>query len=103
MTTALRLTLCAAALALSACTWPTQQGQQPATATTIQPTCDPQAAQWAVGKPNTERNIRQAQQEAGATMVRVLNEGQPTTREFHPGRLNLEVNARGTIVAARCG
>lgn len=65
--------------------------------------CDATAAQWAVGKTNTEHNINEARQRAGAYMARVLRPGQPTTREFNAERLNLEVDATGRIIAARCG
>lgn len=65
--------------------------------------CDQARAQWAVGKTNTEHNINEARQRAGAYMARVLRPGQPTTREFNAERLNLEVDATGRIVAARCG
>lgn len=65
--------------------------------------CDTTRAQWAVGKTNTEHNINEARQRAGAYMARVLRPGQPTTREFNAERLNLEVDATGRIVAARCG
>jgi hypothetical protein len=35
-------------------------------------------------------------------MVRVLRPGQAVTMEFNAERLNLEVDATGRIVAARC-
>ena len=65
--------------------------------------CDPRAAQWAVGKTNTEHTIAEARKRSGAYIARVLRPGQPTTREFNAERLNLEVDASGRIVAARCG
>lgn len=65
--------------------------------------CDQAAAQWAVGKTNTEHTINEARQRAGAYMARVLRPGQVTTREFNAERLNLEVDATGRILAARCG
>lgn len=65
--------------------------------------CDQAGAQWAVGKTNTEHTINEARQRAGAYMARVLRPGQPTTRELNPERLNLEVDATGRIIAARCG
>jgi hypothetical protein len=36
-------------------------------------------------------------------MVRILRPGQMVTKEFDPERLNLEVDAAGRIIAARCG
>ena len=65
--------------------------------------CDTTGAQWAVGKTNTEQNVNEARKRAGAYMVRVLRPGQPTTRELNAERLNLEVDATGRIIAARCG
>ena len=65
--------------------------------------CNPDKAQWAVGKTNTEHNVSEARKQAGAYMVRVLRPGQAVTMEFNAERLNLEVDATGRIVAARCG
>lgn len=65
--------------------------------------CNQAGAQWAVGKANTEHNINEARKRSGAYMARVLRPGQVTTREFNAERLNLEVDATGRIIAARCG
>lgn len=65
--------------------------------------CNPNGAQWAIGKTNTEHNINEARKRAGAYMARVLRPGQPTTREFNAERLNLEVDATGRIIKAFCG
>jgi len=84
---------------LTACTLPqaSREPQRP------QQHCNAQAAQWAVGKTNTENNVAQARVQAGAYLVRVLNLGAPATREFNAERLNLEVDATGRIVRATCG
>lgn len=86
---------------LAACTLPTRTSA-PMAQRALQ-RCDASAAQWAVGKTNTERNVSTAREKSGAYMVRVLNVGQPTTREFNAERLNLEVDATGRVVSARCG
>lgn len=65
--------------------------------------CNVKAVQSFVGRTNTAQNVEQARQRAGASMARVLHPGQVTTREFNAGRLNLEVDATGRILAARCG
>lgn len=65
--------------------------------------CNAKAVQSFVGRTNTAQNVEQARQRAGASMARVLHPGQVTTREFDAGRLNLEVDATGRILAARCG
>lgn len=98
----------AAALVLSACTvtpWggSTKPSAPDSPKPRAQQRCDAAKAQWAVGKTNTEHNINEARQRAGAYMARVLRPGQVTTREFNEERLNLEVDARGRIIAARCG
>lgn len=89
---------------ISACSSTTSR-QPRASSSPMRPVqvCNAQAAQWAVGKTNTEANVARARTEAGAYMVRVLHEGTPTTREFNAERLNLEVDAKGRIVSARCG
>lgn len=91
---------------LSACTLPTLRpsgNDTPTSAPRPLQRCDAQAAQWAVGKTNTEHNVNEARKRAGAYMVRVLNLGQAVTQEFNAERLNLEIDATGRIVAARCG
>ena len=47
--------------------------------------------------------VEAARVSAGALMVRILRPGQMVTKEFDPERLNLEVDAAGRIIAARCG
>lgn len=65
--------------------------------------CNADAAQWAIGKTNTEHNVNEARKRSGAYMARVLRPGQPTTREFNAERLNLETDATGRITRAFCG
>lgn len=65
--------------------------------------CKPQGAQWAVGKEPTIRVTEEARVRAGARMARVLRPGQMVTKELDQQRLNLDVDASGKIVAARCG
>lgn len=65
--------------------------------------CNAQAAQFAVGQNNTASVMESARARSGAQMARVLRPGQVTTREFNAQRLNLEVDASGRIIAARCG
>ncbi len=98
------LTLAAvAALAAGCTTTPsgTDSGSSPAPRPVQR--CDQAGAQWAVGKTNTEHNVNEARKRSGAYMARVLRPGQATTREFNAERLNLEVDATGRIIAARCG
>ena len=65
--------------------------------------CNAQPVQSFIGRTNTAQNLEQARQRSGAAMARVLHPGQATTREFNAERLNLEVDATGRILAARCG
>lgn len=83
--------------------WSSPTAGDATTAPRAHQACNPQGAQWAVGKTNTEHNVAEARKHAGAYMARVLRPGQPTTREFNAERLNLVVDATGRIVAAHCG
>ncbi|MCZ2104535.1 MAG: I78 family peptidase inhibitor [Comamonadaceae bacterium] len=65
--------------------------------------CAAAAAQGAIGKSAGPRVVEQARVASGARMARVLHPGQIVTREFNGERLNLEVDARGVVVAVRCG
>ena len=65
--------------------------------------CDAAPAQSAVGKNSTARNVEAARVAAGAHMARTIRPGQMVTKEYDAERLNLEVDASGRIVAARCG
>ena len=65
--------------------------------------CDAGPAQSALGQSSTARNVEAARVAAGARIARILRPGQMVTKEYDAQRLNLEVNASGRIVAARCG
>ena len=66
-------------------------------------TCNAGPAQSAIGKSSTAKVVEAARVSAGALMVRILRPGQMVTKEFDAERLNLEVDAAGRIIAARCG
>ena len=65
--------------------------------------CDAKPAQGVVGQQPTVKVIEQARVRSGARMARVLRPGQMVTKEFDQQRLNLELDANGKIIAARCG
>ncbi len=65
--------------------------------------CDAGPAQSAVGQSSTARNVESARVAAGARMARILRPGQMVTKEYDAERLNLDVDAKGHILAARCG
>ena len=76
----------------------------PATpATPPQRGCDPEAARGVVGQVATAEVIEQARSAAGAEIARTLKPGQMVTMEFHPSRLNIDVDAGNTITNVRCG
>lgn len=65
--------------------------------------CKAEGARAVVGKSASAPVVEQARVAAGARMARVLHPGQVVTKEFDGERLNLDVDARGVILAARCG
>jgi hypothetical protein len=109
-------------LALSACQAPqpdeqeavSEQAQKaaeaaatpaPATAPDAPPvgSCDASQAQTLVGQPLTDALSQQAQQDTGATSVRVLTPGQVVTMEFNGERLNIDVDEKHVVSGVRCG
>jgi hypothetical protein len=65
--------------------------------------CNAQGAQYVIGKVPGASVVEEARQRSGAYMARVLRPGQPVTLEYSAQRLNLELDASGTIARARCG
>lgn len=65
--------------------------------------CNAGPAQSAIGQASTARNVEAARVAAGARLARTLRPGEMVTKEFDAERLNLEVDAKGRIVAVRCG
>jgi len=65
--------------------------------------CDAAGAQFAVGQQATDSLMQEAQRRAGAARVRLLRPGQVVTMEFDGARLNLDVDAAGRVLRARCG
>lgn len=105
----LSLTCCAAAVLVAGCSVMPPSGsgttgpQGDARPPRPEQRCNAAAAQWAVGKTNTESNVNEARKRSGAYMARVLRPGQPSTLDFNAERLNLGVDASGRIISARCG
>jgi len=66
-------------------------------------TCNAEGARAVVGKGASAQAVEQARVAAGARMARVLHPGQVVTQEFDGERLNLDVNAKGVVLAVRCG
>lgn len=68
-----------------------------------QPDCNAEAARSVIGQVATADVVERARAAAGAQIARVLKPGQMVTMEFHPSRLNLDVDATNTVTNVRCG
>jgi peptidase inhibitor I78 family protein len=95
------------ALALSACAQlPTSEAEvaapQPVTDPTSPSHCDAGKASDAIGQLPSAGVVEAARKAAGAEAVRTLRQGQPITKEFRVGRLNLVLDAEGRIASANC-
>lgn len=60
-------------------------------------TCDASQVQSLVGQAYTDALGKQAQEDAGASQVRVLKPNDVATMEFLGDRLNIEVDAKGAV------
>lgn len=65
--------------------------------------CNAEGARFAIGQPDSAQLEAAARVRASAESVRVLQPNQAVTMEFNGGRLNLVVDARNRVTAARCG
>lgn len=65
--------------------------------------CDAGKAADAIGQLPRAEVVETARKAAGAEIVRTLRQGQPITKEFRVGRLNLVLDAEGRITSANCG
>lgn len=66
-------------------------------------TCRADTLQWTLGKVADEALVARAKAEAGADRVRVIRPGMAVTMDYREDRLNLDVDADGKVLAARCG
>jgi len=101
----LKASALASTLALAACagtpapsTPPMTDPQPPAAAS-----CNAEPARSLVGKPGTPDNVEAARRLAGASVARVIKPGMMATMEYREDRLNVDVDAAGTIRNLRCG
>lgn len=65
--------------------------------------CDSDLAAFAVGQPASSALLQQAQQRSGAQVARILRPGDIMTLEYRSERLNLNVDAQGTVARVNCG
>jgi hypothetical protein len=102
------LSAAALSLALSACAQtPTSEAAavppRPVTDPVSPSHCDAGKASAAIGQLPLAEVLETARLAAGAEVVRTLRQGQPITKEFRVGRLNLVLDAEGRIASANCG
>lgn len=75
---------------------------QPATGPASPSHCDADKAADAIGQLPSAEVMEAARQAASAEVVRTLRQGQPITKEFRVGRLNLVLDAEGRIASVNC-
>ncbi|ROU08936.1 MULTISPECIES: I78 family peptidase inhibitor [Lysobacter] len=94
----LRLALPVAALGLilSACATPIPP-------TNVSPTCNAEAARWAIGRSPDAATVDRIRTETHSRDVRVLTPGSAATMDYRQDRINVDVNDRGAITGLRCG
>ena len=66
-------------------------------------TCQADAAQSAIGASATSERVEQIRQQTHSRIARVLHPGQMVTMEFNGERVDIRVDAQGTVVAVGCG
>lgn len=65
--------------------------------------CDAEAAMWMLGRPRDDVLLERARIDAGAQVARYIRHDEMVTMEFHPSRLNVDLDASGRVRAVRCG
>lgn len=65
--------------------------------------CDASDMRAVIGKRHDAALEKLAQDASGARTVRVIRPGDMVTMDLREDRLNLELDAAGTVVKARCG
>jgi hypothetical protein len=75
----------------------------PPTVPPDQVSCIAANAQWAIGSTATDELLEKARLAANAAVARFVMVGEPFTTEYLAARLNLDVDERRRVVAARCG
>jgi hypothetical protein len=65
--------------------------------------CNADAARGMIGKTATADVVEQARVAADAEVARTLKPDQMVTMEYHPSRLNIDVDDDNVITNVRCG
>ncbi|NNM75724.1 hypothetical protein HJG53_02220 [Sphingomonas sp. ID1715] len=65
--------------------------------------CDASDLKFLIGATLDEALTTRARDASGATSVRVIQPGQMVSMDYVAERLNIEVDAAGKVISARCG
>lgn len=65
--------------------------------------CDASKAQWLIGEAPTQERLDRAGADTGAEVVRTIRHDEMVTLEFHPSRLNVDLDEDGRVRGVRCG
>lgn len=65
--------------------------------------CDASKAEWMIGQQPTDELLRRGAADAGAKVSRYIRHDEMVTMEYHPSRLNVDLDENGVIRAVRCG
>lgn len=90
------------AIALGACTGAQPEASLPAPPTAEGPGCGADQLGSYIGRKATDDVVAAIQAWRGQSPVRVLKPGSIMTMDYRPDRLNIEVDAQGTITRFRC-
>ncbi len=99
-----RFWVLAAVLAFSGCTAGQQQAEAPIVpgAPVTDAACNQDAGQFAVGQKATPSLLEEVRLRTGSKLVRRLEPGQPTTREFNWQRVNVRVDGGNVVRQVYC-
>lgn len=65
--------------------------------------CDAGKVQWLVGEMPAPELLERAGSESGAEVVRTIAHDEMVTMEYHPSRLNVDLDEDGRVRGVRCG
>jgi hypothetical protein len=65
--------------------------------------CDASKAEWMIGQQPTAELLARGAADAGAQVSRYIRHDEMVTMEYHPSRLNVDLDEDGLIRAVRCG
>jgi hypothetical protein len=65
--------------------------------------CKPENARWMIGQRPTPELLKRGAADAGAQVARYLRHDEIVTMEYHPSRLNVDLDEDGVICRVRSG